>query len=93
SDGKAYIKVQVNPDLTLSTWNNSLSDIEDKTMIVQGTNLFNSLSSMTKGQKIKFSGSFIKDQQDYYKERSMTIDGSMTDPDYVFRFSEVTKLP
>ena len=93
NDGDAYITVELNRNLSVSAWNNALSDIEDKTLIKSGSALFDALASMSKGRRVKFSGSFVRSSEDFYREKSLTIQGSMTDPDFAFRFKEVTPLP
>jgi hypothetical protein len=89
SDGSAYIKIKLNNDLTLSTWNNALSDRGDNTMIEVNTELYNKIGLMKKGQKVVFSGSFFPSDQDTIREHSLTIYGSMKDPDFLFKFSDV----
>lgn len=92
SDGDAYIIISLNKNLKVGTWNNALSDIEDKSMIKSGTAVYNALSSMKKRQAIKFSGQFVRSKDDHFKEMSLTIQGSMKNPEYVFRFSKIEPI-
>jgi hypothetical protein len=46
---------------------------------------------MEKGDPVKFSGTFVRDEADCIKEGSLTQNGSMTEPEFIFRFSRVSK--
>lgn len=72
-----------------NTWNNSLSDMSDKTLIQPGTPLHEAAIQLKRKQTIIFSGTFIKGDKDCFRESSLTQRGSMTDPDWIFRFSVV----
>lgn len=91
-DGLGVLSVQLDENVTVTTWNNALSDTFDNTLIHQDSPVFKVLSELKEGSKIKFSGSFIRDDQgtDCYRESSMTMSGAMTDPEYIFRFSSVS---
>jgi hypothetical protein len=89
TEGKAYITIRLNRDLSVSTWNNALSDFGDNTLIPMDTDLFKTLSNMKTGQKVKFSGSFIRSNMDYFREQSLTIRGAMKNPDFLMKFSSV----
>ncbi len=92
-EGEAYISIKLgDSDLQIKTWNNSFSDISDHTLIKHGTSLYNALSELDKGTLVEFSGRFLKDSRDFVKEGSLTEEGSMTDPEFLFRFSEVKAL-
>lgn len=76
----------------LATWNNSLSDMDGSTMIDPTSPLFQKLSTMKVGTTVKFSGSFFRSAVDCAREKSLTLRGSMTDPDYLFRFTSVDEV-
>lgn len=90
SQDKAYIAVRLAPNVGLLTWNSSLVDIHD-TMIPAGTALYSSLMNMAEGDAVKVSGSFVSGDQDGLFETSLTINGAMTDPEFLFRFSRIEK--
>ncbi len=92
SDGKGVLEIELASDVWIHTWNNSLSDISDNTLIDPDSTLFQSVSSMSEGQQVKFSGMFVRDATDCYRESSMSISGSMTEPEYVMRFSSASPL-
>ena len=82
-DGDAYISISVpERDVTLSTWNNGISDISDKTLIKHGSPLYEALAEMEVGDPVIFSGQ-IK------SEKSLTEAGSIAAPDFAVRFSEI----
>jgi hypothetical protein len=91
SDGDAYITVEIARGVSIRTWNNSLSDKGDRTLIKFGSSLFKALAEMEEGTRVHFSGSFFPGQ-DFVKEMSLTESGSMSEPEFLFRFSKVERL-
>ena len=91
-DGKGVITLDLGPDLQVSTWNNSLSDFSDKTLIEPDTQLFKSLAAMKKGDTVRFSGGFFPSNLDCVGEQSVTLAGSMKSPVFTMRFSSIRKL-
>jgi hypothetical protein len=92
-EGKAMITISLDgaKSITIKTWNNALSDVMDNTLIENGTKVYNSISELSKGDKVVFSGTFISDDRDFIRESSMTERGSMTDPEFILRFSSIKK--
>ena len=88
-EGKGVLDVSLNEDINVMTWNNSLSDFDDKTLITPGTPLHDAAVKLSRDQRIVFSGTFVKGDEDCFREGSITQSGSMTDPDWIFRFSAV----
>lgn len=91
TEGKAIISVRLSPTIKLVTWNNALSDMADQTMIEKGTAPYTALANMSVGDVVEFSGSFLSSGQDGVRETSLTIRGAMTAPDFLFRFSDISK--
>ncbi|MDL2260013.1 hypothetical protein LJB99_03995 [Deltaproteobacteria bacterium OttesenSCG-928-K17] len=92
SEGNAAVSIAIGSDIEIQTWNNEISDIGAGTLISQDTALYDALAQLSRGQKVKFSGSFLRSDEDYYEETSLTIDGSMTQPEFLFKFSDVAKI-
>ncbi|OTA15323.1 hypothetical protein Xvie_02820 [Xenorhabdus vietnamensis] len=92
SDGKAILSVQIASNITIQTWNNELSDIGNNTLIEKGTSVYKSLFPLKVGQKIEFSGSFFPSPEDSFKETSLTSDGSMKEPEFLFKFLSVKPI-
>lgn len=91
-DGLGVLSVQLSDNISVKTWNNAVSDVFDKTLIDPDSNVFKVLSQLKKGDKIKFSGQFTKDynKTDCYHEASVSLAGSMEEPEYIFRFSSIS---
>lgn len=93
SDGKGVLEIEIARNITVKTWNNQLSDISSKTLIEPGTTLFDTASTFKEGQAIKFSGTFLKGPGgDCLNESSLSLAGKLRDPEFIFRFSDVTPL-
>jgi hypothetical protein len=94
SDGSAYIAVKLEGNIIkIQTWNNGLSDIADKTLIPVNTPLFNAISDLKEGIRVKVSGQFVAGDQDYIGEQSLTENGSMTEPEFSVHVTKVEKAP
>lgn len=91
SDGKGVLEVEISDGISLKTWNNSLSDMYDNTLIDPGTDLFEAASSLSKGQDVTFSGDFASDQNkgECAKEASFGLQGGLREPEFIFRFSSI----
>ena len=81
----ASLSVLIAPGVTLRT-EGDLQNAGSK--IERGTELFRSVSALTIGQAVVFSGHFIR-EADCLVETSLTTNGSMTAPAFEFIFSAV----
>jgi len=88
-EGKGVLELSLADSIHVKTWNNSFSDASDGTLIAPASPLFKGLSQMKVGDLVIFSGIFIPDLLDCVKETSLSLEGSMTDPEFLFRFSSV----
>ncbi|MVA10129.1 hypothetical protein GOZ78_08795 [Agrobacterium vitis] len=95
SDGLGVVKIKIGEDAYVSTMNNAFSDMSAKTMIDPDTALFKQLAALKEGDRIRFSGRLLTNSSavDCYWESSITLDGSMKSPEFVFRFSKVLVMP
>jgi hypothetical protein len=91
SDGNAVVVVRVAPSIDLTTWNNAISDVLHSTLIEKGTPLYAALVNMSVGDKVKVSGNFIHAEADGLFEQSITIRGAMTAPEFLFKFTDISK--
>jgi hypothetical protein len=89
SDGKGVLSIKISDNAYVKTWNNALSDIADSTLVEPSTRFFARLITMKKGQFVRFSGSFIQSEVDCFKESSVTLGGSMQEPEFLMRFADV----
>ncbi|MGC6386679.1 hypothetical protein ACMV8I_03315 [Ewingella sp. S1.OA.A_B6] len=92
TDGNGILVIKLSPNLTLATWNNTFSDMQDDTLIDKGSELYNALLNMSVGQKVMFSGAFFPSSQDTVKEKSITINGSLSEPEFLFRFNSIKSI-
>ena len=93
SKGKAIFVVDIEgTSVTIMTMNNEFSDVFDNTLIEQGNPLFNIISELKKGDKVRVSGEFVSSpNNDYVYELSITEAGSMKSPDFIVKFDKVVK--
>ncbi|MEY8710451.1 hypothetical protein [Mangrovibacter phragmitis] len=92
SDGKGVIEIEVADNITLKTWNNSLSDISDHTLIDPRSKLFEKASMLSVGDSVKFSGEFFRGAESCIEEASMSLRGGLEEPEFIFRFKDITKI-
>jgi hypothetical protein len=90
SDGKGVLEISLAPDIRVKTWNNDFSDTASHTLIDPSSSLFGTVSQMRKGDQVVFSGAFFPSDVDCVKETSVSLEGSMTDPEFLFRFLSVS---
>lgn len=89
NDGRGVLALRLGSQVTVKTWNNSLSDSGDRTLIASGTPLFAAAAALRKGQRVVFDGRFVAHRDDCIRESSLTVSGAMNDPEFVIRFSAV----
>lgn len=90
SDGKGVLEIEIAKHISVTTWNNAFSDMEHHTLLEPGTPLFNTASTFKKGQTVQFSGRFFNGTEgDCIAEGSLSLDGKLRDPEFVFRFADV----
>lgn len=92
SEGKGVLGIEFADDMHATTWNNAMSDIMDETLIQPGTGMYSAMGLLEKGDTVRFSGTFFQDDTDCLAEQSLTIDGSMREPEFTFRFSDARKV-
>lgn len=101
SDGNGTLSVVLlGSQIMVETNNNSLTEAvgSTPTFILHGSPLYDDMANLSQRDTVFFSGSFIPsgllgNQLDYITELSLTEDGSMTKPDFLFRFAYVGKQP
>lgn len=89
-EGKAVLTVSLSPSVSIMTWNNAFSDIFDETMIEKGTPAYNVLLNMSVGERVLISGRFLISDEDFIKDSNITINSSMTEPSFLFRFQRIS---
>ncbi|WP_370931492.1 hypothetical protein [Bartonella sp. DGB1] len=91
SEGQGVLVIQIAEGITLETSNNVFSDLSGPaTLIDPDSKLFDILASLEKGQKIRFSGRLFRENaKDCYQEKSITLDGSMKQPQFLTSFDSI----
>lgn len=93
SDGFGVLVIEVEDGVTVGTTNNAISDVSSETLIRQTSPLFAQVSTLSEGQWVMFSGSFLTGTSgDCFSEMSMSLAGKLRSPEFVFRFSEVSPM-
>jgi hypothetical protein len=92
NDGRGVLSIRVGKNTHFKTWNNALSDISDQTLIPPDSELYRRAIALRVGQFVEFSGSFIRFPTDCIREASLTMEGSMTEPEFIFRFGTLSPL-
>jgi len=91
SDGKGVLSITPlgQKAISIRTWNNGLSDISSGTLIAVGSSLYEQVSRLSVGERVFFSGQFHQRAMDYLEESSLTEEGSMEEPEFIFTFETV----
>ncbi|ENE5759145.1 hypothetical protein ABNN16_001103 [Salmonella enterica subsp. enterica serovar Braenderup] len=90
-DGWGILEVEIAHGITLQTNNNSFTDINENTLINPASDLFQKASSLSIGQSVVFSGSFISKYGQCALERSVTLNGGLSSPEFIFKFSDISR--
>jgi hypothetical protein len=91
--GKGVLELTLSTHIRVTTWNDSIANIGDKTLIDPRSPLFDQVVFLKENQQVLFSGSFIPDPTDCFRETSMKVSESMDEPEFLFRFSDVAPMP
>jgi hypothetical protein len=93
NDGRGVMSVAIGNDINLKTWNNAISDGIDHTLMMPGSDIYQKALGLSIGERVRFSGRLFRDvgDKDCFRESSLTMDGSMTAPEFIFRFSDVNR--
>jgi hypothetical protein len=92
-EGKGILELTLPAHIRVTTWNESIADVGDHTLIDPNTPLFDQTVLLKKNQQVLFSGSFIPDPKDCFREISMTLSESVDEPKFLFRFSDIAPVP
>lgn len=94
SEGRGVVGIEIAEKIKVLTWNNDLSDTNYGTLLKPDSEIFKKVSAMKVGQTVKFSGDFFTSDEEgeCLKEGSMTLDGKIADPEYVFKFKKIEAI-
>lgn len=86
-----YLNISVGCNVNFKTWNNKFSDLSDNTLIDINSSIAEKLSNFSIGDKVIFSGNLIPNSEKVILESSLTLDGRMTNPEYIIHFKNIYK--
>ncbi len=86
------LSIEIARGVQVETMNNSFSDMFDHTLIDPSSRLYQQALSLSVGQVVRFSGGFASSSVDCIEEISLTLHGSVSEPDFIIRFSDVSPL-
>lgn len=89
-DGLGVLSVKIAPHITVSTWNNSLSDVGSDTLIAPSSQVYKIALGLKEGDLVRFSGTFFPSNNDCISEQSVTLEGSMEDPEFTIKFESLS---
>jgi hypothetical protein len=92
-EDKGVLELTLSTHVRITTWNDALADVGDHTLIDPKSPLYDQTVLLKKNQEVLFSGSFIPDPTDCFRETSITLSGSMDEPEFLFRFSDIAPVP
>ena len=81
-DGNISVRIEIAPDILVET------DFE----IAPGSPTFNLINPLMYGTIMEFSGSFVLDPKDYFKETSLTEGGGLSEPEWLFHLDSIKAL-
>ena len=81
--------MRIAPNIYLKTWNNAVSDFGSNTLIEKSDPLYGRLLTSSVGDNIEFSGTFFSSGKDGVEETSLTIAGSLEEPEFLFKFKSL----
>lgn len=87
--GRGILSIKVGEEIYLTTWNNEYSDSQDHTLLDPNADVFRQAATLRVGQQVIFSGAFRPSPADCIREASVTLDGSLTEPEFIVRFSRL----
>lgn len=91
-DGLGVLAIETGKGVTIKTWNNALSDSGDNTLLPLDSPVMEVAMNLSVGQAVQFSGTFVRDRAQCIRESSITQDGSMRQPEFIMRFTNLKQL-
>jgi hypothetical protein len=82
------LALRLNDSVAVQTWNNSASDIGSNTLISPSSSLYDKLGNLSEGDKVTFSGRFVR-APNCLEEQSLIDENGVLTPDFSFKFSSI----
>lgn len=92
--GANYVSVRIRAsidryDILFGSENNDLFEMGGSALIRRGDRLFNIIAELEEGDTVVFDGEFTRDDDRGIQELSLTEKGSVSDPVFVIKFSDI----
>jgi hypothetical protein len=93
NNGAGVLGITIAEQVSVGTWPNPLSDVQDRTLIAQGSPVFAMLQSVKLGDVVLFSGQFVPDprNKDCARDMNSTYADKLLNPAFAFQFTAVIK--
>lgn len=88
-DRWGVLSVKIGNDKSITVTTQVTNVFNNRTLIPPGSDLYNQVAHLAIGRNLTFSGTFEPGTSDYAEEVSVTEEGSMTDPAFLFTFTSV----
>lgn len=91
--GNAMIEVKLAGSTAITFTNKNTNVFMDEPLIAHGSGLYKKIAELSTGDTVLFSGKLLIKEHghDHLAENSWTESGSMKEPEFVFRFTDVSK--
>lgn len=93
--GDAYVYVILSgaSNIRLQTTNNSFSESlsPNKTLIKEGSPVYEQLIQLSEGETVVVSGNFFTDEDDHFSDLRLTEQGAMVDPSFLIRVNSISR--
>ncbi len=93
NNGAFVLGITIAEHVSVGTWPNPLSDLQDHTLIAQGTPVYAMLQSVKLGDVVLFSGQFAPEprNKECARDMNVTFADKMLEPAFNIQFTAVTK--
>jgi hypothetical protein len=89
-NGDVAVSIQLpDSDVVVRTMTNSFGDISSKTLITKDSPMHDRAAGLSKGAMVKFDGTFLFGS-DYLKEVSTNEHDSLTKPEFLVQFKDIS---
>lgn len=92
SDDQILMAVDIADGIYLESFGNAARDKGIGTQIPKDSPVYRSLLALKEGQRVRFSGQFVANDSDCPLENSVTDDGSLREPEYIFKLSQIAPI-
>lgn len=91
NNGKGELEIEIGDDVSVTTFTDFLGT---NTLLEPRSRIFLTASNLAKGERVQFSGQFVREDTGEYKinEQSFAQSGSMTRPKFGFLFEQLNRF-